>query len=83
MNAGTGGVRQTGQTGVLVPQIFPAGQSEEKLDDLELETQALKETVYQSLTAQHRPDYVRKLANTCHSAGGSTHPDPAARMGPW
>ena len=38
-------------------QKLPVGEPEEKLDDLELELRDFKEVNFQSLTAQHHPDY--------------------------
>jgi len=38
-------------------QMLPESEPEEKLDDLELEVQEFKETIYQSMIAEHDPLY--------------------------
>ena len=42
---------------IFVYQLLPESEPEEKLDDLEIEVQEVKERVYQSMTVQHHPDY--------------------------
>lgn len=39
-------------------QMLPEGESEEKLDELEVEVLEFQESCYQSLTAEHNPAYV-------------------------
>jgi hypothetical protein len=77
---------------IFVYQMLPESEPESKLDDLELEVQEFKESVYQSLTAQHHPDYAEGAGEyffpmetgEYDSAGGSTYLEPdAGRSGPW
>ena len=90
MNTSTGYLKM--EKIIFLFQMLPESEPEEKLDDVELEVQEFKEVVYQSLTAEHHPDYAEGAGELFFpmetgeydSAGGSTYFEPeSGRSGPW
>ena len=93
------GYRMTAQTHYLKLekllfhfQKLPAGESENALDDVELELLEFKEIKFQSLTAQHHPDYAGGGSGELffpvetgeyEVTGGSTFLEKEAGMDPW
>ena len=72
-------------------QMLPESEPEGKLDDLELEVQESKEIVYQSLTAEHHPDYADGAGEyffpmetgEYDTASGSTYLEPESDGTKW
>ena len=72
-------------------QMLAESEPEEKLDDLELEVQESREVVYQSLTAEHHPDYADGAGEyffpfetgEYDSASGSTYLEPESDGTKW
>lgn len=73
-------------------QTLPAGEPETALDDLELEMQAFKEIKYESLIAQHHPDYAGQGSGELffpmetgeyETTGGSTFLEKESGSSPW
>mmetsp|Transcript_61816 Transcript_61816/g.165595 ORF Transcript_61816/g.165595 Transcript_61816/m.165595 type:complete len:160 (+) Transcript_61816:3-482(+) len=76
----------------FVLQSLDSSKSEEYLDDIELELQEFKETVYQSLTATHHPDYAGEGSGELFfpvetgeydGAGGSAYLEREGDRGVW
>jgi hypothetical protein len=76
----------------FVLQSLDSLKSEEYLDDIELELQEFKETVYQSLTATHHPDYAGEGSGELFfpvetgeydGAGGSAYLEREGDRGVW
>ena len=73
-------------------QYLPESEDEQALDDLELELQEFKEIIYQSLTAQHHPDYAGEGSGEIffpmetgeyEAAGGKSSLEPEGGMNPF
>lgn len=89
MNTRTGYVKM--EKIIFLFQLLPESEPEQKLDDLELQVQEFKEVVYQSLIAEHHPDYTEGAGELFFpmetgeydSAGGSTYLEPDPGRSPW
>ena len=73
-------------------QKLPAGEPESALDDLELELRDFKEISFQSMTAQHHPDYAGEGSGELffpmetgeyELTGGSTFLEKESGGDPW